>query len=276
MSIHSTAVVDSRALLGRGVTIGPFSTIEDGVEIGDHCVIGAHVTVLRHTALGEGCRIHAGAVLGDLPQDLGFKNDAATYVKIGKRCTIREHVTIHRGTKPGTATEVGDDCFLMAGAHLAHNVKLCDRVIIANGAMLGGYVQVGERTFISGNVGIHQFVKIGRLAMLGGNSGISKDVPPFCMVATVAFNRIAGLNTVGMRRAGLSPADRAVVKDAFRLLYRSGLNVTQAAERIKALGSPLALEFSAFIEQSSRGLCPFGEKDDANGDPIRRQCPEGE
>lgn len=265
MSIHPTAVVGPQAVIGKNVSIGPFSVIEDGVEIGDNCALGAHVTVLRHTVIGEGCRIHAGAVLGDFPQDLGFKNDTS-HVRIGKRCTIREHVTVHRGTKPDTATEVGDDCFLMANVHLAHNVKLCDRVIIANGAMLGGYVQVGEKAFISGAVMIHQFVKIGRLAMLGGGSGFSKDVPPFCTAATLRFNRVAGLNIVGMRRAGLSPADRLVVKEAFGVLYRSGLNVTQAAERIKASGSPLALEFATFIERSDRGLCRFTGTDGAAAD----------
>ena len=257
MSIHPTAVIDSGARLGADVSVGPFAVIERQVEVGAGCVIGPHVTILPHTTLGPGCQVHAGAVLGDLPQDLGFKGDE-TWVRIGARCVSREGVTIHRGTKPGTATEVGDECFLMATAHLAHNVKLGSRVIIANGTMLGGYVQVGERAFISGAVVIHQFVRIGRLAMLGGQVGLSKDVPPFCTALSGVVNTVVGLNVVGMRRAGLGTAERQSIKEAFALLYRSGLNVSQAVERIRAaVPAGPALELAEFVAHSQRGICRF-------------------
>jgi UDP-N-acetylglucosamine acyltransferase len=249
-------------------TIHPTAIVEDGATIGDDVQIGPHVVIDRHVTIGPHCRIHAGAVIGDLPQDLAFQ-PAETFVRIGARCVIREHVTIHRGTKPETATEVGDDCFLMANCHLAHNVRLGRRVIIANGVLLGGYVDIGDGAFLSGNVVVHQFVRIGRLAMLGGNAGLSKDVPPFCTAHSVRYNQIAGLNVVGMRRAGLSPAERMEVRRAFAILYRSGLNVTQALDRLRQeFGAGPALELIEFVAASRRGICAMAagsadEDDDA-------------
>ncbi|MEI7639665.1 MAG: acyl-ACP--UDP-N-acetylglucosamine O-acyltransferase [Syntrophus sp. (in: bacteria)] len=266
MSIHTTAVIDPKAVIGKNASIGPFAFIDESVEIGDNAVIGSHVTILRHTKIGEGVRVHAGVVLGDLPQDLGFSGEPS-YVKIGQRCTFREFVTIHRGTKPGTVTEVGDDCFLMANVHIAHNSKVGNRVIIANGTMLGGYVEIGDRAFVSGNVLIHQFVKIGRVAMVGGAAGLSKDVPPFCLVQGMGRNVVQGLNIVGTRRAGISPEERKQIKAAFKLLYLSGFNVTQAVEKLKAsFPSGPAAEFAAFVEQSQRGLCRYGGSRTGNTD----------
>ena len=253
--IHKTAIIEPGAEIGSNVTIGPYSVVEGDTKIVDECVIGPHVSVMRYTTLGEKCKVHAGAVLGDLPQDLSF-GGGETFVKIGSGCVIREGVTVHRGTKPGTSTEIGNGCFLMALSHFAHNVKLGNNVIVANAAFLGGYVEVAEKVFISGGVGIHQFVKIGRLAMLGGNSGISKDVPPFCTIRSITLNVVGGMNLVGMKRAGIVPADRAQIKEAFKLVYRSGLNTSQAVEKMKAsYTSGPALEFCNFIEQSKRGIC---------------------
>lgn len=266
MSIHPTAVIDAKAVLGRNVTVGPFAVIEESVTIGDDCIIGPHVTILRHTSLGKGNHVHAGAVLGDAPQDLGFKGDPS-YLRIGDGNRIREHVTLHRGTKPGTVTEIGNDCFLMSHVHLAHNSRLGNRVIIANGTMLGGYVEVGDRAFISGNVVIHQFVKIGGGAMVGGAAGLSKDVPPFCLVQSMGRNLIQGLNVVGARRAGLSVDERKQIKEAFKILFLSGLNVSQAVAQLKAkftVGP--AAEFTAFVERSERGLCRYGGSRTAEGD----------
>lgn len=257
MSIHPKAEIDPTAKLGRDVSVGPFAVILGGTEIGDGCVIGPHAVIHPYTTLGPGCRVHAGAVLGDLPQDLAFK-DAVSRVVIGANCTIREGVTVHRGTKEGTETVVGDNCFLMALSHLAHNCRLGKNVILANGVMLAGYVEVGDRAFLSGYTGAHQFVRIGRLAMLAGGCIARKDVPPFCTAVGMEHGRVVGLNVVGMRRAGLSPAERAEVKKAFNLLYRSGLNVSQAAERMKGeLTSAPAAEFREFVEASKRGVCGF-------------------
>lgn len=257
MSIHPTAVVDPDATIGPDVTIGPFSCIGPHTVIGDRCHIGPHVNILSHTTIGPDCRIHTGAVIGDLPQDTGFKWEDSS-VRIGAKCTIREYVTIHRGTKGGTSTEIGDGCFLMAMSHCAHNVKLGNGVILANGVLLAGYVEVGDRAFLSGHCLVHQFTRIGRMAMLSGGAGVSKDVPPFCTVRSMCVNRIAGLNVVGMRRGGLTPEQRLEIKSAFRLLYRSGQNVTQAVDHMRStLHSDPAKEFCAFVESSKRGICGY-------------------
>jgi len=264
--IHSTAVIHPKAKLGVNVTIGPFALIDEHAEVGDGCVIDAHAAIVGHTTIGEGCHIHSGAVIGGEPQDLAYKGDVS-YVKIGKRCTFRECVTINRGTKPGTVTEVGNECFLMATVHLGHNTKLGNRVIIANGTMLGGYVEVGDGAFISGAVTVHQFVKIGRVAMVGGSAGLSKDVPPFCLVQSMGRNIVAGLNVVGLRRAGFSPADRKVIKEAFKTLYQSGKNVSQAVAQMKGMYTEgPAAEFAAFIEQAHRGICRFAAGDEAENE----------
>lgn len=257
-AIHETAVVDKGAQVGSDVRIGPFCHVEGKVTIGDGCVLMDRVSLMGDLLLGPGCRVHAGAVLGDVPQDLGFKG-AESRVRIGSNCMIREGVTIHRGTNEGSVTEIGDDCFLMGFSHYAHNVKLGRRVIVVNGSLLAGYVEVGDGAFISGNCCVHQFVKIGRLVMVGGGGGISKDVPPFCMTRTVGFNEVVGLNVVGMRRAGMGPDERRQVKRAYQLLYRSGLNATQAVERIReSFDDGPALEFCEFVSRSERGLCGAG------------------
>ena len=260
--LHPTAVIERGAQLGDAVSVGPFSYVAAGVTIGDRCVLGPHVTVLTGTTLGAGCRVHAGAVVGDLPQDLSFKPcDSA--VTIGERCTIREGVTVHRGAKPGTITVIGNDCLLMANAHVAHDALLGNRIILANGALIGGFVHIDDRAFVSGNVAVHQFVSIGRVAMLGGGGAVSRDVPPFCTTRPVTVNRILGLNVVGLRRAGYDALAREEIKRAFKLVYQSTLTYPEAAEAIRRefpAASP-ALEFARFIETSRRGLSSFREGD---------------
>ena len=264
MRIHPTAVVDKGAQIGKNVNIGPFSCIEADTVIHDGVVIGAHVTILRHTTIGSGSRVHPGAIIGDLPQDLSFK-EAISYVRIGCKCIIREGVTIHRGTKPDTATEIGDECYLMANSHFAHNVKLGKSVIVANGVLCAGYVEIGDRAFISGNCAIHQFVKVGRLAMLGGLCAVSQDVPPFFTTRPVSLNTIATCNVVGMRRAGIDAEGRNEVKKSFKLIYRSNLNVSQAVQEIRTtLHSGPAIEICEFIEKSKRGICGYTKDADAS------------
>ena len=264
MSIHPTAIVSPKAELGAEVTVGPMAIIEDDVTIGDHCHIGSHAVIMRYTTLGADCRVHSHAVLGDLPQDLAF-DGRESYVRIGAACIIREGVTVHRGTKPGTVTEVGNRCFLMANSHLGHNVRLGDKVILANGALLGGYVEVGAGAFISGNCLVHQFVRVGRLAMLGGGCATTKDVPPFCIMPSLHLNQVTGLNIIGLRRAGMSPADRLTLKKAFKILYLSGLNFNLAAAQIsKEFQSGPARELADFVTASRRGICRHGHlRDDA-------------
>jgi len=257
MQIHPTAVVHKDAELAADVVIGPYAVIDEKVRLGAGVKIGPHAVIYRYSTLAQGCVVHAHAIIGDLPQDLVYK-DNISFVSIGAGTTIREGVTIHRGTKPETVTEVGSDCYLMANSHLAHNVRMGNNVVVANGALLAGYVEVGDRVFISGGCVIHQFVRIGRVAMLGGNSGLSQDVLPFCTAASVRLNKIVGLNVVGMRRAGISAEDRLVIKRIFSTLFRSGLNLSQAVEKIKREDqSPFAREMCGFIESSKRGICGF-------------------
>jgi len=266
MSIHPSAIVELEAELGDNVSIGPFAYVDRETRIGENSVIGPHAVIYRYTTIGVGCEVHAGAVLGDSPQDVDF-GGGWTGVQIGANTIIREGVTIHRGTKEGTSTIVGDNCFLMAFSHLAHNVVLGDGVIMANGALLAGYVEVGSGAFISGNAVVHQFTRIGRLAMVSGLAGVGKDIPPFCSVQGVRRNEVCGLNVVGMRRAGMGPEERKQVKAAFDVLYRSGLNITQAIERMKKeFPEGPAAEMWQFAEQSKRGICPMGnDKSDGAG-----------
>lgn len=265
MQIHPTAVVHKDAELAADVVIGPYAVIDEKVRLGAGVKIGPHAVVHRYSSLDQGCIVHAHAIIGDLPQDLAYKENIS-FVRVGPGTTIREGVTIHRGTKPETVTEVGSNCYLMANSHLAHNVRMGNNVVVANGALLAGYVEAGERAFISGNCVIHQFIRIGRLAMLGGNSGISQDVPPFCTAWSVHLNCIAGLNVVGMRRAGISGADRLIIKRIFSTLFRSGLNISQAVDKIKQEDrSSYAREICEFIESSKRGICGF-KSGDENGE----------
>lgn len=255
--IHPTAIIHPDAQLGTDVTVGPYAIIEGAARIGDRCVIQAHAVIGAHVTMGEDNVIGYGAIIGGEPQDFAFRPEIRSEVRIGKANKIREYATIHRGTAEGTATVVGDQCFLMAGAHLAHNVALGDHVILANNALLGGYVQVGDRVFIGGGCVFHQHIRIGRLAICQGGSAFSKDIPPFVIAA--GANAAAGLNVVGLRRAGLSPAQRAEIKEAFGLLYRSGLNVSQslaaARDRVWAEEGRAFWDFVAAAKK--KGLVAF-------------------
>ncbi len=263
MLIHSQAIIDPGAKIGDNVTVGPFSYIGPDVEIGNGCVIGPHVVIHPFTRIMSGCRIHAGAVLGDEPQDVAFSR-CRSFVEIGGDCTIREGVTVHRGTKEDSITRIGARCYLMVNSHVAHNCVLGDDVILANGVLLGGYVEIGDRAFLSGNAVVHQFCKVGRLAMLSGLSAASKDVPPFCTLLNNATNMVAGLNIVGLRRAGINPGERQQVKKSFQLLYRHNMNVGQAVDVMKKeFPSGPAAELWQFVEASSRGICSMNTEHSA-------------
>ncbi|HWX40795.1 MAG TPA: acyl-ACP--UDP-N-acetylglucosamine O-acyltransferase [Blastocatellia bacterium] len=253
MSIHPTAIVSGAARIASGVSVGPYAVIEPGTEIGEGTEIRAHACVKRFTTLGPGNVVHEGAVLGGEPQDISFL-DHESYLRIGARNRIREGVTIHRGTGPGSETVVGSDCFIMAGAHVAHDCRLADGVIIANNVALAGHVEIEERAFLSGGVVVHQFCRIGKLAMIGGNSKIVQDCLPFIITDGVP-GRARGLNIVGLRRAGLSSHQVRPLKQAYSILMRSGLGLDQALEQLGKTGDPLVDCLVEFIRKSERGLC---------------------
>lgn len=255
MLLHPTAIIDSSAELGEGVEVGPYSIIGPDVVLGAGTVVGPHAVIHRYTTLGPRCRVHAHTSLGDLPQDMAFK-DVPSYTRVGEGVVLREGVTIHRGTKEGTTTVVGDGCFLMANSHVAHNCVLGRQVILANGVLLAGYVEVGDKVFISGNAAVHQFVRIGRLAMVGGESSLSVDLPPFCVARTGGVNTLAGLNTVGLRRGGLSSAERLAVRAAYHRIFLSALNRRDALATLRSeQPAPVVLELLDFIAASKRGVC---------------------
>ena len=196
--LHPTALIHRDAQLGAGVTVGPYAVIEGAARIGDGCVIQAHAIIGAHVVMGRENLIGYGAIIGGEPQDFAFQPSVKSEVHIGDGNKIREYATIHRGTAEGSATVVGSGCFLMAGAHVAHNCHVGDHVVIANNALLAGHVAVGERAFIGGGCVFHQFVRIGRLAICQGGAAFSKDLPPF--TTGTGLNSVAGLNSVGLRR----------------------------------------------------------------------------
>lgn len=253
-TIAATARVHPEARIGPGVRIGEFCVIERDVEIGAGCAIEPYCFIKRWTTLGERNEISAGTVLGTDPFDKKFTGERS-YLRIGNDNKIREHYTISRGTAPESATEIGHGNYIMSSGHIAHNCRIGNNTVIASCALLAGYVEVDDDAFISGGVGVHQFTKIGRLAMIAGNSGINTDAPPFFMYAGFRATP-KGLNVVGLRRAGFKAADLSLLKKAYRLLYRSGLKLQEAMERIDTtLQSPEILELLKFIRTSERGIC---------------------
>jgi len=211
--------------------VGPFAVIDDHVRLGAGVHVGPHAWITGETSVGEASKIHKGAVLGHEPQDLAFREGTRSRLEIGRNVVIREHATLHRATTPDGATIVGDDCFLMANSHVAHDCILGRGVIVCNNTLLAGYVQVGDRAFISGNVCVHQFARIGAVCMIGGGSEVGRDVPPFTTVT--GRSRITGLNVVGMRRAGLGSDERLAVKSAYKLIFSEPGGAGMALARLE-------------------------------------------
>ncbi|TAE73514.1 MAG: acyl-ACP--UDP-N-acetylglucosamine O-acyltransferase [Verrucomicrobia bacterium] len=219
-AIHPTASVSPDAKLADDVRIGPFTVIDGPVTLAAGVQIGGHAWISGHTHIAEACQIGWGSIIGADPQDLSFDPACDSGVIIGPRNTLREYVTIHRGSKPGTHTTLGEGNFLMTGVHLAHDVCLGDGNILANNVLLAGHVHVGNKAFLGGAAGFHQFVHIGDLAMIQGLTAVSQDVPPYC--TAYGINTLAGLNTVGLRRAGFDSEERAAIKRAYQLIFHSG------------------------------------------------------
>ena len=258
--ISGLAVVGKNAKISEGVEVGPFAIIEDDVEIASGVKIWPHAHVLSGTRIGEETQVHMGAVVGHLPQDLGFDPSKKTLTIIGKRTVIREYATIHRSTKEGLATKVGDGCYLMAVSHVGHDCHIGNNVVLANGALLAGHVEVGDNSFISGNVVVHQFCRIGDYCMIGGFSGVNKDVPPYMLVRGPSVLR--GVNLVSLRRAKFPRETIHKITEAFKLLYHSDFNTSQAIEEIKKLGPSKELDhLIEFIQNSKRGICKYKYSD---------------
>lgn len=251
--IHPTAVIHPKAEIDSSVIVGPYAVIDAGVTIGPACHVGPNVYLTGQTTIGTENRFHAGAVIGDVPQDLKYKG-APSRLRIGDKNTFREHVTVNRATTAEEDTVVGSNNFLMGNCHVGHNTCIGNHVIIANGALLGGHVVIADRALISGNCLVHQFVRVGTLALMQGGSAISKDLPPFTIAR--GDNGICGLNVIGLRRAGISAEDRVELKRLYRLLFRDGLPLQEAIRQAKAaFSSEYARIFVEFVASSKRGTC---------------------
>jgi UDP-N-acetylglucosamine acyltransferase len=253
-TIHPTAIVSPNARLGSGVTVGAGVIVGDGCDVGDECVLEPRSVLERNVRLAAGVRVGIGTVLGGDPQDLKFQGEE-TWVEIGEGTRIREYSTINRGTSQSFRTTVGKNCFLMSYVHLAHDCHLGDGVIISNGTQLAGHITIEDRAILSGLVAVHQFVKIGKHSFVGGCSRVAKDVPPF-LKAVGNPVKLYGLNSVGLQRSGFDENVIRELKRAYRLFFRSELNVSQAMEKAatELTRHPEVDHFLRFLEESGRGV----------------------
>ncbi len=252
--IHPTAIIHDDARLAPDVSVGPGSIVGPGVVVGAGSTIASHVLIEKNVQIGEDCAIHHGAVLGTDPQDLKFEGEQCPLI-IGDRTVIREYATLNRGTRAAGHTVVGSDCLLMAYSHVAHDCIIGNNVILANSVNMGGHVEIGDWVIVGGLTAIHQFVRIGAHAFVGGASRVPKDIAPFVRAAGNPL-AMAGLNSVGLRRRGFDDETRSALKQAYRIIFASSLNVSQAVVRVREEldGRPEIEEMLTFIEESERGL----------------------
>ena len=253
--IHSTAIIDPKAEIASNVEVGPYSIIKGDVVISSGTVIGSHVVIEPYVTIGPDCQIFQYAAIGAVPQSLKFKGEK-TYVKIERGVVIREFVTIHRGTGfGGGITEIREGSFVMAYAHIAHDCRVGREVVLANNATLGGHISVGDHATVGALVGIHQFVRVGEYAFIGGLSAVPKDVPPYVMAAGSRI-KLHGLNIVGLQRHGFSKNTISLLKKTYRIIFRIGLTLNEAIERVRAEVDqiPEVINFIDFIMSSQRGI----------------------
>lgn len=251
--IHPTAIVDRKAEIAADADIGPWVLVGPHCTVGPGCALAPHSVLESHVRLAANVRVGVGTVLGGLPQDLKFKGED-TWVEIGEGTTIREYSTINRGTSESLKTTVGSNSFLMSYVHLAHDCHVGSNVIISNGTQLAGHVTVEDYAGISGLCGIHQFARIGQHSYIGGHSRVPKDVPPYVKAVGNPI-KLYGLNSVGLQRRGFAAETIAELKKAYRLFFRSELNVSQAIEQVRA-DLTMSAEVEAlvsFIEATERG-----------------------
>ena len=252
--VHPTALVAADATLGNEVIIGPFAIVGEGCTLGDRSELAARATLERNVILGRDVKVGTGSILGGDPQDLKFKGEHTT-VEIGDGTTIREYTTINRGTAESWKTTIGEKCFIMSYVHVAHDCHVGNGVLISNCVQLAGHVTVEERAILAGVSAVHQFVKIGRFSFIGGMSRVPKDVPPFVKAVGNPI-RLYGLNMLGLQRNNFPDPVIRELKRAYRLFFRSELNVTQAKERAQTELEqfPEVQEFLRFVEASDRGV----------------------
>jgi UDP-N-acetylglucosamine acyltransferase len=255
MPIHPTAVVEPGAHVDPSCEIGPYAVIGPDVVLGPRNLVAAHAIIKGHTTLGEGNRVFPHAVIGEIPQDLKYRGEP-TRLAIGDHNTFRECVTINLGTvQGGGVTTIGNGCLFMAYSHVGHDCKVGDGAIIANSVALAGHVVLEDHVHFSGLAAAHQFCRVGRLAFVSGLTGVTMDVPPYCTVVG-ARAELAGLNTVGMQRAGMSEEQVGRVKQAYKVLFRSNLGLAEALAQLEGeLGThPEVAHFAAFVRGSQRGI----------------------
>ncbi len=254
--IHPTSVVSPSAKLSDGVVIGPFCIVGRGVTLGNNTRLVSHVTI-KETAIGSDCIIYPFSTIGLAPQDTKYAGEK-TKVVIGNNNTIRENVTIHRASSDGDGlTEIGDNNFIMAYSHIAHDCKLGNSVIMANATTLAGHIEIEDFAVIGGLVAVHQFTRIGTCTMIGGVSGVSKDVPPYTM-ASGNRARLYGLNTTGIKRLGVKPDSIKELKNAYKILFRSNLTLKEAIAKVKSdvKQTKEVKHLTIFLEKSvKRGIC---------------------
>lgn len=250
MAIHPTAIVDAKAELADDVEVGPYCVIDANVKVGKGCRLYQGVYLTGWTTIGENCELHPGCVIGHSPQDVKYGGERS-FCHVGNGNIIREYVTIHRGTIPESETRVGDGCFLLAGSHVAHNCILGDGVTLINNVMVAGHAIVGDKVTIGGGAGIHQFVRVGKLAMVGGMSTTRMDILPFALVD--ARGRIAGINRIGLRRAGVAREDIIEIREAYRTLFGSGMRWNDAVASVSdTVKTSSGKELVAFVQGDSK------------------------
>lgn len=250
----SNSSISKKARIGKNLIVKDFTIIEDDVEIGDNVEIGSNVLIANGARISDNVKIHHGAVVSTQPQDLKFEGEETVF-EIGEGTVVREYATLNRGTKHSHKSVVGKNCFIMAYAHVAHDCHLGDNVILANGVQMGGHVEIGDWAIIGGLAPIHQFVKIGAHVMIGGGFRVVKDVPPYILAGELPL-KYEGINLLGLRRRGFTNQQIHNIKDAYDLIYKSGLNVSDGVKKIKENGEVpdevnLILDF---IEKSTRGI----------------------
>jgi UDP-N-acetylglucosamine acyltransferase len=254
VNIHPTAIVDPKASIDPSVVVGPYAVIEGDVEIASGCRIGPRVLVAEGARLEENVIVHHVATIGTIPQDLKFGGEK-TVLKVGAGTVIREYVTMNRGTDWSGRTVVGKNCFFMAYSHVPHDAVVGDNVIVANSVQMGGHVVIGDYAIIGGGTVIHQFTKIGAHAIIGGGLRITQDIVPYSVIGGYPLE-VGGVNLIGLKRRGYSHSQLRPLKEAFKFLFKSDLNTSQAVEKIKSEleQTDEIKNLLDFIEKSERGL----------------------